>query len=410
MSNVQLTGEVLNGRYRLGGRLGGGNFGTVYRAEELLDGVAVREVALKLYSPEATKSGDVEGMFQDCSLPAKILSSAISDDIKRHFVQIFAWGTLPTPIGECAYVSMELVKSAVTLEDLTERYARSGGHPDESDVLDKMKQFFAALAVAHGAGVVHRDIKGANVMISANTVKIVDFGMGASMSDDGAALKTTTSIYAPENFSGKYTAASDIYQAGLMFYKYWTGAQPFEREIPQWEAETPEEYARRMMEEAHRMRVDWHYVPGSEMIGMTKSEKLDSVLSRCLRFSDTQRYNSALHILPSLEKDDLATAQSAFSMGNLEYANDIARRILERGGATEGERVELLRLCGDVAKASGDARGARDHYLEAYKLADQTGVYFLAKPRMRELLLVLVECYEALGQSGMAKLYKKKIM
>lgn len=398
-------GEILEGRYRIGDRLGGGGFGTVYSAEELFEGLDVRQVALKIYTPEVTERGDVESMFADCSFPARILASAASDEVKRHFVQIYSWGKLTTSQGICAYVAMELVRGAETLDELI----RSGIRPTEEDVMEKMRQFFTALSAAHKADVLHRDIKGANVMLSGKVLKVVDFGVGARMSYGNVPLRTTLSLYTPESFEGRYTKASDIYQAGLLFYQYWTGAQPFEQEIPQREGESEGDYHQRLMLELRDMRVKWKYQPGSDMIGMKPSEKLDAILSKCLKFSDAERYQSADEVLKALERESLSYAEEVYKNGYADFAEEIARRLLGDRKTKDEDRVGLYRLLGDIEKDRQHYKEAKDHYLEAYKLAEKTGVYFLLKPQMCSLLQELVSCYENLGQKGSAGLYRKKI-
>ena len=84
MNVSELSGQTVgDGKYRLLIRLGNGNFGTVYRTQEMMGSQIVREVALKLYSPEATKAGNVEGMLQDCALPARIMASDAPIEHKR---------------------------------------------------------------------------------------------------------------------------------------------------------------------------------------------------------------------------------------------------------------------------------------------------------------------------------------
>ena len=401
MAGGIVRGQILEDRYRIDARLGGGNFGTVYRAEELMNGAVVREVALKIYSPEATASGNVEGMFEDCALPAKILASAESLEIKRHFVQIYGWGKLMTEEGECAYVSMELVRGAATLEDLTERYIKTESHPDEAEVLGKMRQFFTALAAAHRAGVLHRDIKGANVMISGGDVKVVDFGMGASMAAERQ-LKTTVTIFAPENFNGKYSPASDVYQAGLMFYKYWTGVHPFEGSARNPTGDD--------MLDARQMRIDWRYMRGSEMLGMEPSERIDSILAKCLCFAEGERFASAVEILPSLEeRSTMGVIEGAVRSENMDFAEREARQALADPKTVERERVEIHRALGDISVSRGDDAAAVESYIEAYKFAKESGAYFLNKPRGRELIEAICACYERLGKKPLAKLYRKKI-
>ncbi|MCL2697079.1 MAG: protein kinase [Oscillospiraceae bacterium] len=413
LKEKSLSGEILEERYRVGGRLGGGNFGTVYKADELQNGAAVREVALKLYSPEATAAGDIEGMFSDCALPAKILSSSAPFEIKRHFAQIYNWGIINTSIGKCAYVSIELIKNASTLEDLIERHNNSNHRPCEAEVLDKMRQFFAALAEAHKADVLHRDIKGANVMLSEGVVKIVDFGMGAAISAGNVALKTTMSIYAPENFGNgaeekepEYTKKSDIYQAGLMFYQYWTGVQPFEKVISQEEDEPDEDYNKRSMKEYLQMRIDWAYKNGASVSGCDDSPKLDAILSKCLKFSQSARYDDCEAVLKDINSDNISLARSALLNGNTQFAETIATSALNT--AKTADKTELLWLLGDIKTKSENIKAAKDYYLEAYKLADENGVYFLNKPKMRALLGALADSFRDLNQKGMENLYRKK--
>ncbi|MDR3359368.1 MAG: protein kinase, partial [Bifidobacteriaceae bacterium] len=186
-----ISGAVVgDGKYRLGRKLGAGNFGTVFAADEQLDGHAVRPVALKLFSPEASKLGNVEGMLADCTLPARVLASSAPIEVKRHFAQIYDFGYLETPVGRCAYVAMELIRGAQTLEDVMSRQREAGAFPRSERVLDYMRQFFTALDAAHAAGVLHRDIKGANVMVDRGVLRVMDFGMGAFSERPETALKT----------------------------------------------------------------------------------------------------------------------------------------------------------------------------------------------------------------------------
>lgn len=405
-----LAGETLENKYKLSGRLGSGNFGAVYLAEELNNSLVVREVALKLYSPEATANGNIEGMFEDCALPAKILASAGRDDIKRHFVQIYSWGKINTPVGECAYVSMELVRDAVTLEDLTERHNRANHRPSAKEVLECMKQFFTGLAEAHKSDVLHRDIKGANVMLSNGIVKIVDFGMGARISAGTVPLKTTLSIYAPENFDGQYYPSSDVFQAGLMFNKYWTGIQPFEKNIARQANESDDEYNTRVMQELQVMHIGWHCAfPVQEK--SPDAAKLTAILTKCLHFSYKKRYANAMEALLDLNRDtgSIGVAWEAFENKEYSFAENAAIIALQDPRLDEREKAEWLFLLGDISAAAGDIKSARDYYLEAYKMAEKTGAYFFNKPRMRELLTKLADCYRDLEQKGLERLYRSKI-
>ena len=405
MSLQDLVGKTLDDRYRLRGRLGGGNFGTVFLADELLGGASAREVAIKIYSPEATGQGDVEGMFEDCALPMKVISTA-PEDIRRHFVPIFNWGILNTPIGDCAFVSMELVRGARTLEDSIEQHNKLHIRPGERDIAPLMVQFFSALEVAHKAGVLHRDIKGANVMIRDGVLKIVDFGMGARMGS-GAPLKTTLSIYAPENFEGTHVAASDIFQAGLMFYQLWTGLDPFAHRPHMQESETEAEFSKRVMDDAKAQRLNWRYLPSTRIPDMAPSSRLDAILSKCLAYTPQARYRDAGQVLADLQTNTMDLAQRAFDSGDLGFSEETAQAALSET-TRERDKVEILHLLGDISFERKSIAEARERYNDAYKLEELCGAYNLQKPRKRLLLHRLSECYELLGQKGMSAIYRKK--
>ncbi len=151
-------GEVLDGRYRLKKRLGRGGFGDVWRAEELLpDGTVLREVALKL----------LRGSSPDWSAEARIIASL------RHpaLVTVYAAGLLQARRA-IPFVAMELLLGKSLAEliagDRTIRWRR---------VLSWAREAAAALDVIHRAGVVHLDLKPANLFLADGAIKVLDFGI-----------------------------------------------------------------------------------------------------------------------------------------------------------------------------------------------------------------------------------------
>lgn len=398
----ELAGTVLAGKYSLQRALGKGNFGTVYLVHELLDGRLVREAALKLYSPEASGLGNVEGMLADCAFPARIMSSNAPLEVKRHFAQIFDFGYLDTPAGRCAYVSMELIRGAETFENLIKRYRDSNRHPHSELVVDYASQFFTALAAAHAAGVLHRDIKGANVMIDAGVIRVMDFGMGAYLDHPEAALKTTMSIYAPENFDGRYTSASDIYQAGLMFYEFYTGIAPFvSRGI---EAAVPVDWAAE-----RRKRLEFRYRPGKSITGVHSSEVLDAILARCLEYAELSRFGSAQAVLDALQNTDtVATAESALVAGDTLTARALAERALANADTDNAMRLKSLRVVAAACDALGDTDQALDRYKQAIALAESSGALFHNPSEFNALVDAAALIYAKRGQGGMARLMSRK--
>lgn len=395
----ELSGQTVgDGQYRLLLRLGNGNFGTVYRAEERMKGKVVREVALKLYSPEATASDAVEGMLEDCALPARIMASDAPLELKRHFVSIYSFGKMDTPAGACAYVSMELIRGGDTLEDLIRRCRRAGRYPREAVIVDLMTQFFSALSLAHKENVLHRDIKGANVMVQNGVVRVMDFGMGADLDKPGAPLKTTMSIYAPENFEGRYTAASDIYQAGLMFYELYTGCAPFE-----------DRFGGGDMLSERKKRLEFVFRPGAAYSGTDPSSRLDKILSRCLRFNEAARYQSADEVLSELKGASSTEAvRQALLDEDFFAAETLAREALRSERIVDEERVHYLSSLGKALSGQERISEALEAYNQALTLAEESGVYFHKPSKYNELIDAMCILYLKNGQAGTARLFSRK--
>lgn len=396
----ELSGQTIgDGQYRILVRLGGGNFGTVYRAEELMNGAVVREVAIKIYKPEATALGNVEGMLEDCALPAKILASSAPMEQKQHFVPIYSFGKLDTPAGRCAYVSMELVRGGDTLESVIKRCRRAKNYPREAVIVDLMRQFFTALSLAHQEGVLHRDIKGANVMIQNGVLRVMDFGMGAYADRPDAALCTTMSIYAPENFDGRYTEASDIYQAGLMFYELYTGYSPF----------TDRFGGGTDMLRERKKRVDFQFRGGACFEGTDPSPRLDAILARCLRYSDKARYTSAAAVLEALEgAKSIEALRQSLQDNEFDAVLRISEEMLAGPRLKDDQRIECLTSRGKAYAGKGDIGQALATYMETLELVDATGIYFHRPSKYNELIDSICILYLRAGQTGNARLFAKK--
>ena len=398
MKVSELGGQVVGGgRYKLLSRLGSGNFGTVYRAHELLNGSFVREAALKLYSPEATASGNVEGMLRDCTLPARILGSDAPIEVKRHFVQIYGFGTLDTPAGECAYVSMELVRGGTTLEKKIQRNKDLGILPQEDEIVDYMRQFFTALSASHSAGVLHRDIKGANVMLHNGVVRVMDFGMGAWADDPGAQLKTTMSIYAPENFEGRYTVASDLYQAGLMFLEFYTGVSPFADRFGSGDMAAEKEKRRTFV-----------FRGGAAYPGANISRKVDNVLKGCLEYLEDMRFQSAQEVLAALETDDLKSGVRALKARDFGEAERVARALTEQPNQAEERRIQAHMLLSRALKGQERSDEALTEAKKALAIAEQSGLAVRESAAWNRIIDAITVLYLQSGQAGMARIYEKK--
>jgi serine/threonine-protein kinase len=209
----ELVGRALDGRYELHETLGEGSFGRVYRG---LDRRLGRVVAVKVIKPWwAEDSAWVERFEREAQLLARVHDPGV--------VQIFDIGNAE----EGPYYVAELVEG----DSLAERL-RSGALPPEQ-ARAVAEQLCRALASAHRQGVIHCDVKPANVLLTAaGEVKVGDFGVarlaGATSQASSATVAGTPRYMSPEQARGLPTsAATDVYSAGVVLYEMLAGQPPF---------------------------------------------------------------------------------------------------------------------------------------------------------------------------------------
>jgi eukaryotic-like serine/threonine-protein kinase len=210
---------VLNHRYRLAERLATGGMGEVWRAT---DEVLARSVAVKLLRREFVSDELARSRFRaEARFAAGLQHGGIA--------QVYDYGEQ----GDQAYLVMELVPG----EPLSTILRRTGGLTPES-TLDLIGQAARALEIAHTAGIIHRDVKPGNLMITADgIVKITDFGIargsqGGNQTLTGMVMGTAQYV-APEQASGQeVTSAADLYSLGIVAYQCLTGQPPFDADSP----------------------------------------------------------------------------------------------------------------------------------------------------------------------------------
>ncbi len=217
-----VPGTVLAGRYRLDALIGGGSFGTVFRARHL---ELEREVAVKVLATSAGTDPEALARFRREGASACRVQHP-------NAVAVLDFGVNP---GGVAYLVMELLHGH-SLEKELEDEARLPPRRCAEIVVPVC----SALAAAHAAGVVHRDVKPSNVFLhqtpQGEVPKILDFGIakvsgeaaiGQSLTVDGSLLGTPAYM-APERFRrGPYGTKSDIYSVGAMLYEMLSGRLPF---------------------------------------------------------------------------------------------------------------------------------------------------------------------------------------
>jgi serine/threonine-protein kinase len=205
------------GKYELRGTLGSGAMGTVYDA---LDRNIERRVAIKVVKrppPGDPEGEEAHGRFRREAQAAGRLAHP-------NIVGVYDYGEN----AEAAWIVMELVEGG-SLKDRLDRKERF----PVPEIVRIMEQVLAALAYSHARGVVHRDIKPGNIMLSGDgTVKMADFGIArlenSSMTQVGTVMGTP-SYMAPEQLRGETVdARADIWAAGVMLYQLLTGEKPFE--------------------------------------------------------------------------------------------------------------------------------------------------------------------------------------
>jgi eukaryotic-like serine/threonine-protein kinase len=218
-----VTEYVLDGRYELIERIASGGMGEVWRGTDQILG---RPIAIKLLSTVHASDEQFRARFR---AEARYAASLSHPGIAR----VFDYGET-SPLGG-PYLVMELVNG----EPLSAILEREGRLP--ADVtMDIVGQAAHALDVAHQAGIVHRDIKPGNLLITADgTTKITDFGIAKAHEAQAVNLTATgivmgTALYvSPEQATGqKVTGASDIYSLGVVAYECLAGRPPFVAEQP----------------------------------------------------------------------------------------------------------------------------------------------------------------------------------
>jgi tetratricopeptide (TPR) repeat protein len=227
-SRVFSLGEVVSNRFRIDRFIGDGGMGEVYAARDLELGgaIAIKTIRFNI----AADPGILARFKQEIQLSRRITHPNVCRifDIARH----------TTPDGiEVTYLTMELLPG----QTLSEHLAQSGKMTAEQ-AASVVLQMAQGLGAAHAAGVVHRDFKPSNVILTpaGDGVRavITDFGLAqvaALSADDSTGVVTapgrtvgTLAYMPPEQIEGSpVTAASDIYALGLVMFEMLTGRQPF---------------------------------------------------------------------------------------------------------------------------------------------------------------------------------------
>jgi serine/threonine-protein kinase len=265
-----MLGQSLAERYRIDALVARGGMARVYRARDLrLD----RDVAVKVLAPPYS---------EDDAFTERFLGEARSAASLSHpsLVHVYDSGS----DGPAHYIVMELLDRHRTLRDVL---AENGSLPAE-EVIRIGRELLAGLRVVHERGLVHCDVKAANVMLGSGPAKLIDFGI-AQQPDVGLVGETsigTLQAMSPEQLHGEaLTPASDLFSLGTVLYEALTGRVAYPGSTPQ---------------EVSRAHAGGAVVPPSTVVpGL--SDRLDAVILQSLRRDPGSRFRTAAAMARALD-------------------------------------------------------------------------------------------------------------
>ena len=268
-----LFSDHLLGKYKIVSTIGSGGFGTVYLAE---DTWINKRVALKVPHRQNLN-------FTELLREPRLLATLDHPNI----VAI----TTAEKQDDIFFIVMEYVNG-----DTLEAVIGGGGALDVDRAVDDSIQIGKAMEYAHGQGVIHRDLRPSNVLVSASgTLKVADFGTSRFL--EIAALGTTVigspPYMAPEQFQGEAVFASDLYSFGVTMYQMLTGELPYDPPAPR---------------DLPRLR-SGELVQPPRLVKGSIPRELDDVVMKALAPQLGDRYGSAADLLSDL--DDIRAARSA---------------------------------------------------------------------------------------------------
>ncbi len=290
------SGTVIAGHYKITRVLGRGGMGVVYLAD---DTRLKRPVALKFLPPGLALDEDIRKRFTIEAQAAAALSHPNICTIYEVDDQ-----------AEKAFISMEYVEG----ESLREKIAK--GPLPFDQVLDIALQVCAGLDEAHKKGIVHRDIKSANIMLTAKgQIKIMDFGLakvaGAAMVTKEGSTMGTVAYMSPEQARGEAVdERTDIWSLGVVLYELASGKLPFGGDL----------------ESAVIHNIIHEEPKPLQAIAPKVPEEFERIVKRALKKTADDRYGSAAEMLADLRKLQAALEKEKAGVFNLRSFLRIMRR------------------------------------------------------------------------------------
>ena len=272
---MNLVGKIIGNRYEILKEIGSGGMAIVYKAK---DHVLNREVAVKVLRDEYTTDQDFIKRFNTEAQSAASLQH-------QNIVSIFDVGHEEE--NDLYYIVMELVKGK-TLKEIINK----DGKLSWKWAVNIAIQIASALEVAHKNGIIHRDIKPHNIIITEDGVaKVTDFGIAKAVSNSTITSFGTTigsvHYFSPEQAKGSITdAKSDLYSLGVVMYEMLTGKVPFD-------ADTPVSIALKHMQET----------PVAPMeVNSEIPKSVNDIILKAMEKEPSKRYQSATEMIKDLNK------------------------------------------------------------------------------------------------------------
>lgn len=321
--------ELLSGRYRLGGLIGVGGMSDVYAANDTLLG---REVAVKMMRADLARDESFLERFRREAKNAAFLNHPV-------IVSVFDTGETDGPMGTVPYIVMELVQGE-TLRDIVHRE----GPMDPARAASILAYVCDALDFSHKQGIIHRDVKPANIMLTnTGAVKVMDFGIARALGDSTSMTQTaavigTAQYLSPEQARGKPAdARSDIYSVGCVLFEALTGQPPFTGETP--------------LSVAYQHVQDDPPLPSTLVEGLSDEEgtALDAVLLTAMAKDPAERYDTAA---------DFAEELRRISRGEVPLAAVHHVRGADDGAPEQRPRRASAAAAGAAAGGAAAAEGA----------------------------------------------------
>jgi eukaryotic-like serine/threonine-protein kinase len=217
--------QLLSNRYEIGDTLGYGGMSEVHRGRDIRLG---RDVAVKVLRADLARDPTFQLRFRREAQNAAALNHPA-------IVAVYDTGETDSDNGPLPYIVMEYVDGR-TLRDIV----KTEGPLAPRRAMEVMADASAALDFSHRHGIVHRDVKPANVMITkSGAVKVMDFGIARALADGQAAVTQTAAVIgtaqylSPEQARGESVdARSDVYASGCVLFELLTGEPPFTGDSP----------------------------------------------------------------------------------------------------------------------------------------------------------------------------------